>query len=186
MPALLQVVGYAIISNNGMIADAVGRMPPQLMNEADQKFFSQGLDEAEVVVHGRHSQEQDGRASRRQRLIATRQVSALAPQPDNPRAMLWNPAGATLEDACKAFDVSQGVVAVIGGPQLYAAFLPRYDAFHLTRATQATISNGRPVFPGIPPNTPDEILQRHGLSPCPEQTLDGPAGIMLCTWRRSG
>jgi len=184
MPPLLRVVGYAIVSADGMIADAAGRMPPELIHEADQRFFFQALDEADVVVHGRNSREQDPRSPRRQRLVVTRQVASLAPHPNNPKALLWNPDGAMFEEACEALGVGHGVAAVIGGPNVYGLFLPRYDAFHLTRAAHAKIPGGRPVFPGIPPLTPEDLLQRHGLRPCPERVLDADAGISVFTWRR--
>jgi dihydrofolate reductase len=184
MPPLLRVIGYAIVSADGMIADAAGRMPSSIINEADQRFFSQGLDEADVVVHGRNSQEQQRNAPRRQRLVLTRQVAALGPHPENPKALLWNPDGATLENACEALGVGQGVAAIIGGTTVFGLFLPRYDAFHLTRAEHARIAGGRPVFPGIPPHTAEELLQGAGLKPSPIQVLDDKAGVTLCTWRR--
>jgi dihydrofolate reductase len=184
MPPLLLVIGYAIVSADGMIADAAGTMPPQIINEADQRFFAQGLDEADVVVHGRNSQEPYPSAARRQRLVVTRRVPALAPHPTNPKAQLWNPEGATLEEACQALGVSDGTVAIIGGTEVFGLFLPRYDVFHLTRAERATIPGGRPVFPGIPPQTPEGLLQRHGLRPSPPRILDAEAGVSLVTWRR--
>jgi len=184
MPPLLRVVGYVIVSADGMIADAAGRMPPEIVNEADQHFFSQGLDEVDIVVHGRNSQEQQRHSSRRQRLVVTRQVPALAPHPDNPRALLWNPSGAMLEDACEALGVRHGVAAVIGGTDVFGLFLPRYDAFHLTRAAHANLPGGRPVFPGIPPHTPEDLLRREGLRPCRARALDAAAAVSVTTWRR--
>ena len=184
MPPLLRVVGYAIVSADGMIADVAGRMPPGIVNEADQQFFSQGLDEVDIVVHGRNSQEQQPHSPRRQRLVVTRQVAALAPHPDNPRALLWNPSGALLEDACEALGVSHGVAAVIGGTDVFGLFLPRYDTFHFTRAAHASLPGGRPVFPGIPPHTPEDLLQREGLRPCPARVLDAAAAVSVTTWRR--
>ncbi|HEY8441419.1 MAG TPA: dihydrofolate reductase, partial [Xanthobacteraceae bacterium] len=73
--------GYAIISEDGMIADAAGHMPAVLTVEADQKFFQASLDRAAVVVHGRHSHEGGPRASARKRLIVTTRVAGFAPDP---------------------------------------------------------------------------------------------------------
>ena len=184
MPTLLRVVGYAIVSADGMIADTEGAMPPAIINPADQRFFAQSLDEADVVVHGRHSQEQDSLAPRRQRLMVTRRVTSLAPHPNNPKAQLWNPEGATLEEACGALGVSQGVAAIIGGTHVFGLFLPRYDEFHLSRAERARLPGGRPVFPGIPPRTPDDLLQSHGLRAGPVHVLDADAAVSVVTWRR--
>jgi dihydrofolate reductase len=184
MPPLLRVVGYAIVSADGMIADAAGAMPPAIINKADQQFFARALDEADVVIHGRHSQEQDPNAPRRQRLVLTQRVAALAPHPSNPKAMLWNPEGTTLEDACAAIGVNHGIAAVIGGTKVFGLFLPRYDAFHLSRAEHARLPGGRPVFPGIPPHTPEDLLQSNGLRPGPARILDADAGVSVAAWQR--
>jgi dihydrofolate reductase len=184
MPPPLRIVGYAIVSADGMIADGSGQIPPALVHDADQRYFLQGVDEAAILVHGRNSHEDLPHASRRQRLIVTRQISALAPHPDNPKAMLWNPEGAAIEDACGALGVSQGIVAAIGGSEVYGLFLPRYDTFHLSKASQAQIPGGRPVFPGIPPATPENLLAHHGLRPAPSRDLDVNAEISVVIWTR--
>ena len=58
-----------------MIADANGVVPDAIRNDADQKFFQGALDRAAAVVHGRHSYEGGPRATRRKRLVLTRQVA---------------------------------------------------------------------------------------------------------------
>lgn len=184
MPASLRVEGYAIVSADGMIADAAGEMPPTIVNAADQRFFAQALDQADVVVHGRHSHEHQPNSPQRRRLILTRRIDTIAPDPTNAKARLWNPAGATLEAACAALGITRGTVAVIGGTEVFGLFLPRYDAFHLSRATRARLPGGRPVFPGIPPSTPDGLLRRHGLVAGPERVLDDEAGVTLVSWHR--
>jgi dihydrofolate reductase len=180
----LRIVGYAIVSTDGMIADAAGYMPPQIINKADQQFFAAGLDAAAVVVHGRHSQDQHPQSAQRLRLVATHRIPAIAPHPSNPRARLWNPDGASLEEACAALGVTDGTAAAIGGTEVFGLFLPRYHAFHLTRAEQASLPGGRPVFPGIPPQTPEQLLELHGLKPGPVEMLDSAARVTLCTWHR--
>ena len=56
----LAIEGYAIISADGMIADQSGRMPDGLRCDADARFFTEGLDSAALVVHGRNSGEPEG------------------------------------------------------------------------------------------------------------------------------
>lgn len=184
MPSNLRVVGYAIVSADGMIADAAGRMPPSIINDADQKFFAEQLDRVDVVVHGRDSQEHQNNSPRRKRLVLTRQVPRLAPHSDNPNAMLWNPGGLSLKDACAGLGIDRGTVAVIGGTDVFGLFLPRYDQFELTVAAHAQIPGGRPLFPGIPPATPAALLQQHGLHIVAERVLDTPAGVSVQTWQR--
>jgi dihydrofolate reductase len=182
---LRRVEGYVIVSADGMIADAKGEMPDAIRNDADQKFFQAGLDRAAVVVHGRHSHEGGPRAARRKRLILTRQIATLAPDSSHPNSLLWNPAGATLEQAIGALGVADGTIAVIGGTDVFSMFLPRYDVFHLSRAANARIPGGRPVFAEVGPHaTPEDVLMRHGLKPGSRRDLDAAAGVTLVTWQR--
>src|ERR1700731_580819 len=168
-----------------MIADASGVMPDSIRNAADQRFFQAGLDEAAAVVHGRHSHEGGPRAARRKRLIVTRQVADTAPDSSHPNSLLWNPVGATLEEALAELGVGDGTIAVIGGREVFSLFLPLYDTFHLSRAANAKIPGGRPVFNEVGPNaTPEDVLMRHGLKPGPRRDLDAAAGGSLGTWER--
>ena len=180
-----RVEGYAIVSADGMIADAGGIMPDTIRNDADQKFLQSALDRAAILVHGRHSGEGGPRAAYRKRIILTRAIAAIAPDPSHPNALLWNPAGATLAQAIAALGADSGTIAVIGGTGVFGFFLPLYDAFHLTRAARARIPGGRPVFPQVGPQaTPEQILARHGLKPKPPRDIDVSAGITMTTWER--
>jgi dihydrofolate reductase len=182
---LRPIEGYVIVSSDGMIADANGEMPPTIRNDADQAFFQAGLDHAAVIVHGRHSHEGGPRAAQRRRLILSRQIPAIAIDPSRPNALLWNPAGATLDQAIAAVGAPAGIVAVIGGTEVFSMFLPLYDAFHLSRAPNARIPGGRPVFSEVGPNaTPEDVLARHGLRSGPRRELDPGAGIAVVTWER--
>jgi len=129
-----RIAGYAIVSTDGMIANAAGIMPEELKLEADQRFFAQGLDGVEAVVHGAHSHEQQPHSHLRRRLILTRLVPALAPDPSNAQALFWNPAGASFAQAWAALELPHGSLAVIGGTAVFGMFLPDYDVFYLTRA----------------------------------------------------
>jgi dihydrofolate reductase len=183
---LRRIEGYVIVSADGMLADSTGTMPPSIRNDADQNFFQSGLDRAAVVVHGRHSHEGGPRADRRKRLVLTRQVAALGPDPSHPHSWLWNPLGATLDEALHAAGADDGTVAVIGGPDVFSLFLPLYDSFHLSRAANATIPGGLAVFPEVGPNTtPEDMLRQRGFKPGPRRDLDAAAGISLVTWSRS-
>lgn len=180
-----RIEGYAIVSADGMIADSGGAMPATIKNDADQKFLQSELDRAAVVVHGRHSHEGGPRAAQRRRLIVTRAVGSLGPDPRHPGTLLWNPAGASLDEAIARLGAAPGVVAMIGGTEVFGLFLPRYDAFHLTLAANARIPAGRPVFPEVGAEaTPEDVLTRHGMKPGPRRDIDAAAGITLTTWTR--
>ncbi len=180
-----RIEGYVIVSADGMIADANGEMPDAIRNDADQRFFQDRLDQVAVVVHGRHSHEGGPRAARRKRLILTRQIADIAPDSAHPNSLLWNPVGAPLDQALEALSVAAGTIAIIGGTEAFSMFLPRYDAFHLSRAANARIPGGRPVFAAVGPNaTPEDVLRSHGLKPGPRRDLDAAASVSVATWQR--
>jgi dihydrofolate reductase len=182
---LFRIEGYVIVSTDGMIADSKGVMPDSIRNDADQKFFQEGLDHAAALVHGRHSHEGGPRAARRKRLVVSRQIAAVAPDPDHPNSLLWNPTGATLEQALAQIGVTDGIVAIIGGTEVFSMFLPRYDSFHLSDAAHAKIPGGRPVFAAVGPHaTPEDVLMQHGLKPGKRRELDPAAGVGEVTWTR--
>src|SRR5262245_33104841 len=64
MPRPTRIEGLAIISADGMLADANGHMPKSLLVKADQQFFQDTLDQAALLVQGRHSHEGSVRAAR--------------------------------------------------------------------------------------------------------------------------
>lgn len=180
MPLFIE--GYAIVSEDGMLADDRGVMPAELMVEADQKFLSDELDQASVLVHGRHSHEFQARSPERWRLIATRKVTALAPTPAFPRGLFWNPANVSLEEAAAELGVRDGRAAILGGTEVYGLFLDRYDAFHLSRVAGPRLLHGRPVFPQVPEMTPEHILQTSGLSQASKIVLDSSRIATLSNW----
>jgi dihydrofolate reductase len=186
MPGPTSIEAYAIVSGDGMLADANRRIPESMQVEADQKFFQGALDEAAVVVHGRHSHEGGPRAAQRRRFVMTRRVPALAPDPSRSKSLLWNPQGATLDEAWAQLGAPSGVLAVIGGPEVYDHFLEvGYDAFYLSHAPRVRLPGGRPVFSAVASGrTPEDVLASHGLKPGPQQMLDAAAGVTLVTWRR--
>jgi dihydrofolate reductase len=179
-----RIEAYAIASIDGMIADASGVQPASLELEADRRHFENGLDQADAVVHGRHSHEGQPNSASRRRLIVTRGVAGVAPDPLNPKARLWNPGGASFEAACAALGLSGGTVAVIGGPQVYTLFLKLgYDRFRLTRAVKARLPGGLPVFGRETfGGDPDRALKAAGLKPGPTQWLDDE--VTLTDWTR--
>ena len=184
MPRPLCIEGYAIVSEDGMLANAAGVMPDQLKFDADQRFFERGLDAVDVVVHGRHSHEQQPRSHLRRRLILTHHVPAIAADPSNEKALFWNPAGASFEQALAALAAPIASVGVIGGTDVFGLFLDRYDVFYLTRAPGVRLPGGRPVFPGVPERTPEDVLASHGLTHGEEQVLDPAKGLVVVGWQR--
>lgn len=184
MPAL-HIDGYVIVSADGMLANAGRVMPDELKYEGDKRFFTAALDRADLIVHGRNSYEDQPNSPRRKRIILTRTIGAIAPDPSNARATLWNPAGASFEAACNHAGVDSGTVAIIGGPDVFGMFMDRYDTFWLSQAPRVTLPGGTPCFPGVPRHSPQEILAAHGLRAGESQILDAAGGVTVTPWRRT-
>lgn len=143
-----------------------------------------GLDAVDVAVHGRHSRERHLRSSLRRCVIVTHRVPTTFIGPSQEKLLFWNPAGASFEDALRLLGIPYGRVGVIGGTDVFGLFLHRYDVFHLTRAPGVQLPGGRPVFPGVPARTPEEILVVQGLVPGPLPILDATKGLTVVSWRR--
>ena len=180
----IRIDGYVIASADGMLADATGEMPDTLKFSADQTFFNAAMDKVDLIVHGRHSFEDQPNSPHRRRIVLTRAVDTLSPSPDNPKATLWNPSGARFADALAYLNFTSGTIAVIGGPEVYAMFFDRFDTFWLSQAANVLVPDGRGCFPGVPQQTPQQVLASHGLTPGATQVLDADADVHVTAWDR--
>ncbi len=176
-------IGYAIVSEDGMLADAGGTIPPSLIVKADQTFFMSGLDSAAALVHGKNSAEQPTSPTRR-RLIATHRVATTAPVTGQPNALHWNPQGIAVDAALAELGVTGGDIAIIGGTDIFGLFLPRYDVFHLTRVPDVRLKGGAPVFPDVPERTPETLLTEAGLRTGQTDMLDAARNVSVVSWQR--
>ena len=183
MPTL-HIEGYVIVSADGMLANAHHVMPDELKFEGDKQFFNAALDRADLIVHGRRSFEDQPNSPLRKRIILTGKIDALAPDPSNLKATLWNPAGASFEAACERAGVAGGMIAIIGGPGVFGMFLDRYDMFWLSQAPRVRIPDGQGCFPGVPAQSPQQILAAHGLGAGNAQILDNANDVSVTPWLR--
>jgi hypothetical protein len=184
MPHTRRIDGYAIVSEDGMLADASGIMPDSLKFDADRHFFERALDEVDVVVHGRHSHEQQPHSPLRRRLILTRRISGTEVDPVNGLALRWNPADVSFEEALAAVGTPNDRIGIVGGPEVFGMFLDRYDFFHLSRAPNVILPGGRPVFSEVPGRSPEEVLSGAGLAAGRPMWLDQGKGLAVVSWRR--
>lgn len=178
-----RIEGYAVISREGMIATADGRFPDQIKIPADHQFYQDSVDRAAAVANGRHSAEGGEKEKLRHRLLLTRRVTRLAPDPNNAKVILWNPAATPFEEAWARLGLEEGTLAVVGGTDVFGLFLTiGYDAFHLTR-TDESVPGGRPVFPGVGTvGTVEEVMARHGLALADTRMLDPSVNCRIETW----
>jgi len=182
----LVIEGYVIVSADGMLADSHNVMPPALKFPGDATFFADALDSADLIVHGRNSYEDQPNSPKRRRIVVTGRVAGLAPDPEKPLSILWNPAGTTFEAACEAAGVSSGTAAVIGGPVVFAMFMDRYDTFFLSLAPHVSLPGGAPCFPGVGPGrSPQQVLTAHGYTPANQLMLDPADDVSVTAWKRT-
>ncbi|MBS0520853.1 MAG: dihydrofolate reductase [Proteobacteria bacterium] len=178
-----RIEGYAVISREGMIATVDGQFPEEIKIPADHQFYQDAVDRASAIVNGRHSAEGGPKEKLRRRLVVTRRVNEPTADPHNPRAILWNPAATPFDEAWGRLGIADGVAAVVGGTNVFGLFLEiGYDVFYLTR-TDASVPQGRPVFPGVgTAATVEEVMARHGLVRRGTRMLDASVNCRLETW----
>ena len=172
----IEIVGHAIVSADGRIADRNRQMPDALRNDRDWARFQAALDGAALVVLGRLGHEAHPNPGRR-RLVATSRVRGL--EPIDELVTLWNPAGMDFRDVTVKLGISDGVVAVTGGQQVFDYFLRRYTRFDLVTVDGALLPDGVPCFSG---GWPDEMLALAGMRVVEREALD--PGVRLQVWRR--
>lgn len=178
----VEIHGYAIVSDDDCIADASGRTPDVLRNEADWAYFQAELNLSDVTVLGRLGHEANPNPKRRLRMVLSSSSTGLEQRADG---WWWNPGRLPWAQAIRIVLPEGGRVAVPGGRQVFDLFLKiGYDAFHLTRAEGTLVPNGVPVFSGCnDDNRAEAILAAHGLSPDPRRVLDPVGPVSLTIWR---
>ena len=174
------ITGHAIVGDDDMIADAHGRMPAALRNDADWRLFQQELDRSACVVLGRLGHEAHPNPGRLRIVVSHQSASGLECCPDG---WWWDPARVDWAVARVAAVPGGGRVAVPGGQGVFALFLGiGYDAFQLTRAHGVTVPGGRTLFPGD--GTAEDHLAAAGLKPGPAQAVDPAANVWTTLWTR--
>lgn len=182
LPSGIRAEGHAIVSVDGMIADADGLMPGILRNDVDWRAFQAALDVAALVVVGRLGHERHPNPGR-WRLVFTRSVTGFRPDPNDPKAVFFNPDTAPLAEVLAFLGIREGTLAVTGGTGVFDAFLAVYDRFELAEAQQAILPGGRPCFATGHPRI---VLAAAGLVPSSFDLIDPQAKVSLTRWTRAG
>jgi dihydrofolate reductase len=183
-----RIEGYAVISLEGMIAASDGHFPEHLKIPADHEFYQTSLDHAAAIANGRHSAEGGDKEKLRRRIVLTRRVNMSTVDPSNPNAILWNPSSTPFEEAWQRLHIDDGVLAVVGGTDVFGLFLSiGYDAFYLSR-TEVSIPRGRPVFPGVGKGgtTPEVVMGKYGLVLRSTRMLDATVNCRVEEWGPKG
>lgn len=172
----IEIVGHAVVSADGRIADSNRQMPAELRNNKDWARFQAELDRAALVVLGRLGHEAHPNPGRR-RLVVTSRVEQM--ERIDELVALWNPVGLDFRDAAAELGVADGMIAVTGGQQVFDLFLPRFTQFDLVTVDGALIPDGVPCFSA---GWPDEVLAQAGLRVAERELLD--PGVRLELWRK--
>lgn len=173
---------YAIVSADDRIADAQGRFPDSLRNDADWDYFQAGLDAARATLLGRRSHEASPNHRNRLRIVMSRAADGLERRED---AFWWNPARVPLGEALAAAVPDGGPVAVPGGQDVFDHVGPGgFASFHLARAHDARLPGGRGLFRACESGSPAEgLLRIAGLLPGGRIWLDEAARVSLIVFR---
>lgn len=174
---MLLIEGHAIVSADGMIADAAGYIPHALRNDADWRQYQAALDRAAVIVTGRRGHERFPNPGRR-RLVLTRSVERLDPDPNDPLATFWNPSALPLPAAVAELGVADGTIAITG---VFDLFIADLSSFQLSESHALTLPGGTPCFSLGHPRT---ILTHAGLRPTRVELIDPVAMVTSTLWTR--
>ncbi len=176
------VEGHAIISDDDCICDVDGRMPACLKQDADWAYFQSHLDQAAIVIAGRHGHEAHPNKPGRKRLVFTsRSIEPFSVRGD---VAFLDPSRHSLDQAGASIAPGGGVIAVTGGRPVFDWFAAHggFDAFHLVRARGSLIPGGRPMFSGGPAET---VLRALGLACIERRWLSEQDRVELLLYRRA-
>lgn len=176
--------GYAVVSDDDMIADADGRRPNGPGGDAALAYVMDQIDRADLVMLGRNLHETVSNPRRRRRLVVSRRPRALEQRPD---AWWWNPDTTPIDSALDRLLPSGGRVAVAGGQAVFHHILSDvgFDAFHLARVLGVAMPGGRSLFGGIAGGAVAEsVLAGAGMRAGSTVTIDPRGPVELTVWRK--
>ena len=178
----IEIHGYAIVSDDDMIAAADGLTPVSLRNEKDWEYYQRAMARSALVVFARHSHEFEPNVTGNLRLVISQRLAGLEKRAD---AWWWNPAETGWDVIAKLLP-SGGEVAVCGGQGAFDLFLDiGYDAFHMSRAHGVRLPGGRAVFSTCERGVAAEaVLAQAGLSLSETIPLDPDHGVEMKVWRK--
>jgi hypothetical protein len=188
-PAMISIHGYAIVCRRDRIADANGAFPQALMNEADWAYFQAELDRADLCVLGSASHRATPNRANRRRLVMSRSANGLEKRAD---AWWWSPLDVPFDQVCAKLLPEGGRIGVPGGQVAFDYFLSesppelRFDTFHLSRANDVAIPDGRGLLRGVEAGREaDALLREHGLVPSDTRVIDPQARVDLTIYKAS-
>jgi len=178
----ITIHGYAIVSDDDMIAASDGLTPLSLRNEPDWEYYQRALAGADLIVFGRRSHEMEPNTRGDLRVVVSRSARGLERRDD---AWWWNPGDVDWAEVVRQVLPSGGEVATPGGQSVFDLFLKiGYSAFHLTRASGVKLPGGIKVFSAcVDGASADDVLSAAGLRAAESIALDTDKGVEMRVWR---
>ena len=178
---LHKIIGHAIVSADGFIADHEGRMPKPLMIEADWDRFQAELDASDVTLLGRLGHEAHPNFKLRRRLVLTSGVEGLQQGEEvKGRVDFLNPVVMTLQTALNQLFPNGARVAVVGGTKVFDHVIETigFDVFDLVVANEVMLETGNPCFTEQD-TSPRRFLNNHGYREQVPEILDAARNVVL-------
>jgi hypothetical protein len=178
----IEIHGYAIVSDDDMIADHDGLIPPSLRNDKDWEQYQAALARSDLVVFTRVSHENEPETHGVPRVVVSREAKGLEPRSG---VWWWNPADIEWREVVDRLLPEGGEVAAPGGRGVFDLFLTiGYDVFHLARARGVALPGGRPVFSECRDGVHAEaVLEKYGLRHAARIELDPTQGVEMNIFR---
>ena len=178
----ITIHGYAIVSDDNMIAASDGLTPLSLRNEQDWRYYQSALADADLIVFGRRSHEMEPNTRGDLRVVVSRGARGLEQRADGG---WWNPGSVAWAEVVKHVLPSGGEVAAPGGQSVFDLFLKiGYSAFHLSRAQGVKLPGGTAVFSACADGTSaEDVLSAAGLRAAERIELDPSQGVEMRVWR---
>jgi hypothetical protein len=180
---MIEIHGYAIVSDDDKIAASDGLTPVSLRNEKDWDYYQRALANSDLVVLGRRSHELEPNVRGDPRLVLSREGAGLEQRAD---AWWWDFSHVSWGEAVRRVLPKGGEVAVSGGQVAFDLFLAiGFDAFHLSRARGVRLPGGRGLFAACDRGVPAEtVLAEAGLAISQTLPLDPQHGVTMNVWRK--
>jgi len=180
----IEIHGYALISDDNMIAAADGFTPPTLRNEKDWEYYQNALARSDLIVFGRRSHEAEPNLRHDRRVVISRAVAGFERRAD---AWWWNPETYAWARVAEELLPAGGEVAAPGGQSVFDLFLRiGYSAFHLSRKRGIMLPGGHSVFSACATGrSAEDVLSDAGLHISERIPLDPEDGVEMNVWRRN-
>ena len=181
----VEITGYAIVSDDDMIADASGEVPPQLRNETDWRLYQEAQADSDLVVFASVSHNNEPNTRGDLRLVISRTAKRLERRGTD---WWWNPAETSWRDVVSAVLPNSGKIAVGGGKAAFDLFLGiGYSEFHLVRARGVSLPGGHCIFSECEEGASAEaVLQKHKLRLAEQIELDKAKRVAMQIFKAAG